>query len=114
MVYFLQLLIILIAGACVAVADALIKRATIHANTLPEALKHPLILLVILLYLCQIVLFSYVFIKKWDLGIVGISQMVCYAAIVIISGALFFEEKLTLLHGLGMASALVGVILMNL
>ncbi len=109
-----QLLIIVIAGACVAVADVLIKRAAVNANSLIEVLKHPLIIPAVILYLCQIVLFAYVFVRKWELGIVGILQMVCYAAIVIISGSLFFQEKLTMTHSIGIGAALIGVILMNL
>lgn len=114
MTQFAQLLIVLVAGASVAIADILIKRASLHATTISDALKHPLILIAIILYLCQIVLFSYVFIRKWDLGIVGIVQMVCYAAIVIVSGIVFFHEKMTLTHGIGIITALLGVILMNI
>ncbi len=109
-----QFLIIIIAGACVAVADVFIKRAAVNATSLTEVLKHPLIIGAVLLYLCQIVLFAYVFVRKWELGIVGILQMVCYAAIVIVSGTLFFEEKLTVIHSVGIVAALIGVILMNL
>jgi len=114
MAHLIQLLIIITAGACVAIADVLLKRAAINAHSLIDVLRHPLIIPTVLLYICQIVLFAYVFVKRWELGIVGILQMACYAAIVIISGTLFFQEKLTFTHGLGIAAALVGVILMNL
>ena len=109
-----QIAIVLIAAACVAVADILIKKAAFNTHNFFEALKNPLIIPAILLYIAQIVLFSYVFVKKWDLGIVGLMQMVFYAAIVVSAGIMFFQEKITTTHAAGMALALLGAILMNL
>lgn len=110
----IQIGLIAIAGASVGFADYFIKKAAVNTNSLFEALKNPYILIAVLLYLLQIVLFSYVFVKKWDLGIVGILQMIIYSAIVIITGTLFFHERISLLQGVGIGFALVGAILMNL
>ena len=114
MIKIIQVLTIIFAGACVAVADVLIKKASVDSIVFIDILRNPLIIIAIILYIVQVILFAYVFFQKWDLGIVGILQMVCYAGIVILSGILFFGEKLTLTHGLGLLLALLGVILMNI
>lgn len=110
---FMQIMAVVMGGMSVAVADALIKKVTDTETTMLTALKHPLMILIVILYYAQIVLFTYVFIKRWNLGIVGLMQMAVYAAIVVGSGFLIFHEKLTPTQGVGMALALTGVFLMN-
>lgn len=110
----IQIGFIIIAAASVAAADILIKKSAFQTQSLSTALKNPLMIIAATLYLLQIVLMSYIFVKKWDLGIVGIMQMAVFGAIIIIFGIAFFQEKITLLHGIGMALALIGAIFMNL
>jgi drug/metabolite transporter (DMT)-like permease len=110
----LQYLLVLLGGACVAIADVLIKRAAHPHEKLLDALNDPIMIPVALLYLCQIVIFSYVFLKRWELGLVGVLQMVCYTIIIIISGALFFNEKVTIPHAIGIVAAITGIVLMNI
>lgn len=78
------------------------------------ALRSPVTLLAVGLYLLQIILFTYVFAKKWNLGVVGLMQMVIYAAIVVFVGITFFQERISRTQGAGMALALIGAVLMNL
>lgn len=110
----IQIGFIIIAAASVAAADILIKKSAFQTQSLSTALKNPLMIIAATLYLLQIVLMSYIFVKKWDLGIVGIMQMAVFGTIIIIFGIAFFQEKITLLHGIGMALALIGAIFMNL
>lgn len=110
---FAHIALILVAGTSVAVADSLIKKAA-HADDFWGALRSPVTVVAVALYLLQILLFTYVFVKKWNLGVVGIMQMVIYAAIVVFVGITFFQERITRTQGAGMALALIGAVLMNL
>ena len=110
---YFQLGAVVLAGIAVAIADALIKKTAISGN-FAAAFKNPLMLLVLFLYLIQVVFFVYVFVNKWDLAIVGNLQMVFYSITVILIGLLVFGETLTLIKGIGITVALIGVILMNL
>ncbi len=67
-----------------------------------------------LLYIAQIVFFVYVFRHEWSLGIVGNLQMVFYSLTVVLSGLIFFGESISLLQGIGVGLALIGVLLINL
>ena len=109
----LQLLIVVLAAASVAIADVLIKRITANAHSFTDMFRNPLMIIVVGLYLAQIVLYSYVFFHKWDLTTVGVVQTLCYAAIVIIFGVVFFHEHLTITHGIGIVAGLIGIVLMN-
>jgi drug/metabolite transporter (DMT)-like permease len=110
----LQFGAIALAGAVAAVADTLIKRAATGVNNVGSLLLHPLMLLALGLYLLQIALFSYVFVRNWNLGIVGLSQMIAYAATVVVVGIVVFHERISLSHGVGLALAFIAVVLMNL
>jgi drug/metabolite transporter (DMT)-like permease len=109
-----QIALIVVAASSVAIADVLIKKAAFHTENFWEALKSPILLAAIALYIVQMLVFLYVFVHKAELGIVGIIQMVLYAIIVIGAGVLFFQEDISLLQGIGIGIALVGVILMNI
>ena len=109
----LQIGVILIAGSSVAIADGLIKQSAFKTHDFWVALRDPLILLAIILYIVQVILFTYIFAKRWELGIVGLMQMAIYAVIVIALGVIFFHEKLSFIHFVGMIFALIGVALMN-
>jgi multidrug transporter EmrE-like cation transporter len=106
--------LIMVGVTAVASADVLIKKVFAPRSEFLIDAKNPLMLLVLLLYLVQVFVFSFVFDKKADLAIVGIVQTALYAIIVIGSGLLFFNEKLTFVQGVGIGLALAGVTLMNI
>lgn len=110
----MQMGLVALAGASVAVADVLIKRAAANSGSFSAALSHPMMLVALALYVVQIVLFAYVFVKNWDLSLVGLSQMIVYAATVIFVGIILFQERITVAHAAGMGLALAGALLMNL
>lgn len=109
----MQILVIILVGVSVGVADALIKKLAL-AGSFWAAMKNPLALAVLALYALQIALFVYVFRHQWKLGIAGNVQMVFYSLTVIILGLIFFKEQLSLIQGMGIGLALVGVVLMSL
>ena len=113
MVEYVQAAAVILAGISVAVADALIKKISVSSDLL-SAFKDPIMLVVLLLYLLQVLFFVYVFSNGWNLGIVGNLQMVFYSIGVVTFGLLFFGESITLVQGVGIVLALIGVILMNI
>ena len=106
--------LIFFAVSAVGIADVLIKKISLTAESTVSALKHPVSLAVFGLYLVQIVIFTYVFVNKVDLGVIGILQTALYAIIVLGSAVLFFGEHFTPVQIAGMALAVTGVILLNL
>jgi multidrug transporter EmrE-like cation transporter len=110
----LEMGLIIGAVTSVGVADVLIKKIFLPRTTFFTDIKNPLMLAVIILYLVQIVIFAYIFDRKAELGIVGIIQTALYAIIVIGSGLLFFNEDISLVQGIGIGVAILGVVLMNL
>lgn len=105
---------LIIAGVvAIAVADILLKKAA-GTGSYVSALKHPLIPVVVLLYLFQVVVFLFVFVKRVDLSAVGVLQTALYAVIVLGAGVLFFNEEISLVKGIGIALALIGVALINI
>ena len=113
MVNIMQVSSVILAGVSVAIADALIKRIAV-SNSFWGAIKHPWMVAIFALYVAQIVLFLYVFIHKWDLGIVGNTQMAFYSLTVVLSGIILFGETISLIQAVGIILTLVGVVLMNL
>ncbi len=109
-----QIGLLVVAASSVAVADGLIKQSAFKTESFLVAVKNPLMIVAILLYIVQVILFAYIFVKRWELGIVGLMQMVIYAAVVIFLGVFFFNEKITLTQGIGMGLALIGVVFMNI
>lgn len=109
----LEIFLIIIAVSCVAVADVLLKKVAFNVSGFVESLKNPLMLGVVVLYLSQIVIFLYVFVRKAELGVVGIVQTALYAVIVIGSGIIFFGEDFSPRQIVGVALALGGVALIN-
>ena len=110
----LELGLIILAAVAVAVADVFTKQEAVNVNSLSTALRNPLTIAIVLLYGFQIIIFSFLFVKKAELGIVGIMQITMYAIIVMASGVLFFHEKITLIHAIGVGLAILGVVLTNL
>jgi EamA domain-containing membrane protein RarD len=113
MVNAIQLAAVVLAGILVGIADALIKKTAL-TGSFWSALKNPLMIIILLLYIGQIILFVYVFSNHWNLGIVGNLQMVFYSLTVVLSGLIFFGEGISLIQGIGIGFALIGIILMNL
>ena len=111
---FLEICLILTAGAVVAVADVIIKKIVFTGIDFKTALKDPRMLLVLGLYMVQIILFLYLFTTKSYLSFVGIGQAVIYTIIVIGSGTLLFNEILSLTQAIGIGLAVMGIIFMNL
>ena len=104
---------IVTAGVSVAVGDLLIKKVGTVSTSMASAMVHPLMLAALCFYILQIVLFAYVFVQRWELGIVAIMQMAFYSAACVLMGRLLFGERVTFLQGLGMALAFCGAVLMN-
>src|SRR3989344_7038176 len=98
---FLEICLILTAGAVVAVADVIIKKIVFTGIDFKTALKDPRMLLVLGLYMVQIILFLYLFTTKSYLSFVGIGQAVIYTIIVIGSGTLLFNEAITFTQAIG-------------
>ncbi len=111
---FFEIGLILLGALAVAVADVLDKKVAVSSNTFIDALKNPIIIPIVLLYLAQIVIYTYLFFRKSELGIVAMVQVALYTIVVVGSGVLFFKEKISLVQGIGIVLALGGVALMNL
>lgn len=108
-----QIGLVAVAGASIAIADTLIKRAAAVSTSFSGALAHPMMFLAVALYVLQIVLVAYIFVKHRDLSTLGFSQMIVYAATVLFVGIIIFQERITLAQGLGLALALAGALLMS-
>ena len=106
--------LIIIGALGVGVADVLMKKAATDSGSLSGALKNPLVLIIITFYALQIVIYTYVLVKKYELGILGILQSLVYTLIVVGGGVIFFKEQFSLLQKIGMAFAVAGIILLNL
>lgn len=109
----IQVFSIILAGISVGVADTLIKKVSLTGNFWSVFLN-PLMALIVFLYLCQIALFIHIFKYNWHLGIVGNLEVVFYSLTLIIIGIIFFGENISLIQGIGIGLALIGVILMNI
>lgn len=109
----LHTFLIALAVASVAIADVFLKQAAVSGN-LSLTLKSPWLLGAIILYLYQILFFTYVFVTGGKLSFVGSLQTVLYALVVIGAGIFLFQEKLTGVQVLGITLAIVGAILINL
>jgi hypothetical protein len=108
-----QVTSICVAALAVAIADVLIKKVGTTVVSVWEAIVHPLMLAALFFYIVQIVLFSYVFVHRWDLGVVALLQMGFYAAACLLIGRFYFGERIGLTQGLGMCLTFCGVVLMR-
>jgi drug/metabolite transporter (DMT)-like permease len=109
----LQISLIILAVIAVAITDALLKKAS-DQGSLHRAIQSPWMIGALLLYLFQILFFTYMFVTGWELSLVGSLQTVFYAIVVLLAGIFIFRETLTLVQGLGVLFAVGGVILINL
>lgn len=111
--YLIQLSAVIFAGVSVAVADMLIKKISLGGKFI-DALKSPWILIILLLYLAQIVFFIFVFTKQWNLAIAGNLQMIFYSLTVVLLGLIIFGETISPVQYLGIALAIIGILLLNI
>jgi len=109
----LPVIIIVAAGLSVAVGDMLIKKVATASGSIASAMVHPVMAAALGFYILQIVLFAYVFVRRWELGIVALLQMVFYSAACVLMGRFLFGERVTFQQGLGMVLAFLGAVLMN-
>jgi drug/metabolite transporter (DMT)-like permease len=105
--------LMIIAVIAVAVADVCLKRAA-GPGSLTHALRSPWTLVAVALYLIQVALFVVVFVNGWKLSVVGVVQTTLYAVVTLGAGVLLFGEMLSLMQTLGLAFAVVGVVLLSL
>lgn len=105
-------LLLVIAVAAVAVADVCLKRAALPGS-LAHALRSPWMFAAVVLYLMQVLLFVIVFTNGWKLSVVGVVQIALYAAVTLGAGVLLFGEVLSLKQVLGLAFAMIGVLLLS-
>ena len=109
----IYIILIILAATAVAVGDVLLKKASGYNNFF-TFLKSPWIIVAMLLYIFNIIAFSYLFFIGTKLVNVGIVQLVLYAIIVLGSGIFFFNETITLVQLSGIILGITGVILINL
>jgi drug/metabolite transporter (DMT)-like permease len=108
----LQWLGIGLAVVAVAVADVLLKKATVHGD-LAQAVRSPWLWGAVVLYLVQIGFFTYAFVAGWKLSIIGSLQAALYGLIVVAAGVLFYRETVTPVQVIGALLAVGGVVLIN-
>ncbi|MDB5264577.1 MAG: hypothetical protein JWN64_148 [Parcubacteria group bacterium] len=112
MIAYLQLILIVLSGLIIAVADTIIKKSSAGIS-LVQALTNPWMLLAYLFYAVQIVFTVIVFMHHKELGIYANSFIVVYSLATIVLGIFIFKEYLSLLQVAGIVLALIGVVLMN-
>ena len=107
-----QFVLIGTAVIAVAVADVLLKKATVNGS-IEHALRSPWLWSAVGLYLLQIGFFTYAFVSGWQLSHIGALQTALYALIVLASGVLLYRETVTPTQVAGILLAVVGVVLIN-
>lgn len=107
-----QIAVIGVAVIAVALADVLLKKATVPGS-LEQAVRSPWLWGAVGLYLLQIGFFTYAFISGWQLSHIGTLQTALYALIVLGAGVLFYRESLTPIQIIGIVLAIGGVVLIN-
>ena len=108
----LQMSLIIFAVISVALGDVAIKKAT-ESLDMYQTFTNKWFYVGVLLYITQIFLFAWMFVKKWDLSVVGILQTVFYAAVILLFGYFMFGEKLNNIQLVGVALAAVSVFLIT-
>jgi drug/metabolite transporter (DMT)-like permease len=108
-----QVGLVAVAGAAVAVADSLIKRAAGNSTSFFTALSSPMMILAVALYVLQIAIIAFIFVQHWDFTLVTFAQMMVYGVTVVLVGTIIFQERITPAHWLGLVLALAGAIIMS-
>lgn len=112
MITALQLFLIALSGLVIAIADALIKKVSAEGSFW-QAFMSPWMIAVYVLYFIQIIFAILVFIFHKELGVYSNFFLVFYSLASIGLGYFLFKEHLSLVQYIGIAFALVGVLLMN-
>ncbi|MBX3061182.1 MAG: hypothetical protein KF770_32385 [Anaerolineae bacterium] len=107
-----HMLFIVAAVTAVAIADVCLKKAAADGSWV-LTLKSPWMVGAILLYLFQIIFFTYLFRSGKELSLVGSLQTILYALVILGAGIFLFQESLSKLQLTGVLLALTGVILIN-
>ena len=113
MTKLMHITLMVLAVIAVAVGDVFLKKAALEGG-FTRAMTSPWMAAAIVLYLYQIVFFTYAFLSGWQLSVIGSMQTVLYALIILAAGVLYFNESLSTGQGIGVAMAFAGVVLMNL
>ncbi len=113
MTKLIHITLMVLAVIAVAVGDVFLKKAAL-AGGFTRAMTSPWMAAAIVLYLYQIIFFTYAFLTGWQLSVIGSMQTVLYALIILAAGVLYFNESLSTGQGIGVAMAFAGVVLMNL
>lgn len=108
----LQMSLIIFAVVAVALGDVAIKKAS-ESLDMYQTFTNKWFYVGVLLYITQIFLFAWMFLKKWDLSIVGMLQTVFYAAVTLLFGYFMYGEKFNSLQLVGVALAGVSVFLIT-
>ncbi|MFO0702462.1 MAG: hypothetical protein U0514_01070 [Candidatus Andersenbacteria bacterium] len=107
------LIALLAATVTAAAADTFLKQSTAGA-TFAQAVRNPLMLVVVALYLAQIGLLAVTFVRHAKLGVIGPLQTVLYSLLVVATGFFIFHERLSVSQLVGVGFALVAVVLLAL
>ena len=74
----------------IVIADVLFKKISLDTQSMNNAFRHKLMLVVVGLYLIQVVAYTYVFINHVQLSTVSIIQTALYVIALTASGLYFF------------------------
>lgn len=96
----------------ITVADVLIKKVSTSAHFF-DVVFNPWMITICVLYFLQILLAVYIFIHHGDLAVYGNLYIVFYSIMMVVGGAVLFQEHITLLQILGVCCALIGGLLIN-
>jgi multidrug transporter EmrE-like cation transporter len=107
-----QFVLVGAAVIAVAVADVLLKKATLNGSV-EHAVRSPWLWGAVGLYLLQVGFFTYAFVSGWRLSHIGALQAALYALVVLGAGVWLYRETLTPVQIVGMVLAVGGVVLMN-
>jgi len=110
---FTHTILLILAVSAVAIADVLLKETGALGN-LSKALMSPWVLGAIVLYLFQIILFTYLFVSGEHLLNIGLVQVALYEFIVVVAAVVLFKETLTTVEAVGALFAVIGIVLLNL
>jgi len=110
---FTHAILLILAVSAVAIADVLLREAQ-PLGSLSKALTSPWVLGAIVLYLFQIIIFTYLFVSGEHLLNVGLVQVALYEFIVVIAAVMLFKETLTTMEAIGALFAVIGIVLLNL
>ncbi len=98
----------------ISIADVFIKKAGVVAQSFGAMFRNPWFIAAGLLYIVQVIGFGYLLFSGARLSWIGIVQTILYALVVIGSGVLLFHESISLIQAIGIAFAIVGLVLLNL